>query len=180
MIDHFSIQIKRMKEQKTSNILEAVDHGIVSYGEGLRIQEDRVFLRLKDKMPDALLLLEHMPVFTLGVSACEKDLLWDAGECKRRGIDLKQTTRGGKITFHGPGQLVGYPIIKLKDGGREVVKYVSMLEDVLIAVLQEFGINGRRDKRNRGIWTGNDKIAAIGVKVSRSVTFHGFALNVNP
>mgnify|MGYP000592663641 CR=1 FL=1 len=167
-----------MKNKSANRRLEVLDLGMISYQEGMKFQEERILLRQQEKTPDTLLLLEHLPVFTLGVSASEKDILWDNEECRRKSVEVQKTTRGGKVTFHGPGQLVGYPIIKLVGGGREVVKYVSMLEEVIIDALKEFGIEGRRDKRNRGVWIGNDKIAAIGVKIAGGISFHGFALNV--
>lgn len=167
-----------MRNESDNKKLEVLDLGVVSYQEGMKFQEKRILLRRQDKVPDTLLLLEHLPVFTLGVSASEKDVLWDERERGKRGVAIQKTSRGGKVTFHGPGQLVGYPIIKLIGGSREIVKYVGMLEEMIIGVLKEFGINGNRDKRNRGVWVGNNKIAAIGVKISGGIAFHGFALNV--
>jgi len=168
-----------MKNNKNCKTIKIRDLGLISYEEGMRIQEECLLLRQKNDIPDTLLLLEHLPVYTLGVSATESDILWDSKKCENYGIKIVRTSRGGKVTFHGPGQLVGYPVVRLDGRNRSVVKYITMLEDVLIAVLHTFDIQGNRDKRNRGVWVGNDKIAAIGVRISRGVAFHGFALNVN-
>lgn len=126
---------------------------------------------------DVLLLLEHPPVITLGRSAERKNLLADKGCLESRGVELCETDRGGDITFHGPGQLVGYPILALRPGERDVRKYMWKLEETLIRLLNTYGIQSSRDKQYRGVWTKNGKIAAVGVHLSRWITRHGFALN---
>ena len=143
------------------------------------LQERLLADRIADRIGDTLLLLEHRPVFTLGRSSGAANVLWSDAELNRRGIGRVQTTRGGDVTYHGPGQLVGYPILHLGQAGWKLLEYVGYLEEMLIRVLAGYGIASGRDTRNRGVWVGNEKIAAIGIRVSRQVTMHGFALNVN-
>src|SRR5205085_8841048 len=138
-----------------------------------------VELRQEDAIPDQLLLLEHPPVITLGRGGDVRNLLAPAATLDAQRVRFFETTRGGDITYHGPGQLVGYPIIHLGEGNRDVRKYVTKLEEVLIRTVAEYGITASRQEGNRGIWVGNNKIAAIGVHIARWVTSHGFALNVN-
>jgi len=130
---------------------------------------------------EALLLLEHEPVYTLGRNAAEKDILWSPERLREVSIDVHESDRGGKVTYHGPGQLVGYPILNLAPDRKDVKRYVGDLEEVLIRTLADFGIRGERSTRKdrvTSVWVGNDKIAAIGVHIARWVTTHGFALNV--
>lgn len=150
----------------------------VEYAEAVALQESLHAARVADRIPDTLLLLEHAPVYTMGRSARNAHVLWDEAERRRRGIALEISSRGGDVTYHGPGQLVGYPILKLAGGGREVLAYVERLETVLIRTVADFGIEAVRSRRNRGIWVGNAKLAALGVRIARGVTQHGFALNV--
>lgn len=145
----------------------------------LAYQEDLLRRRLATRISDTLLLLEHRAVITEGRSANRAHVLWAADELARRGITRYSASRGGDVTYHGPGQLVGYPIVHLGEAGLKLLDYISGLEEVLIRVLAIHGIAGRRDTRNRGVWLGNSKIAAIGIRVSRQVAMHGFALNVN-
>lgn len=128
----------------------------------------------------ALLLLEHEPVITLGRSARESHLRVTPGELARRGIELHRTNRGGDITWHGPGQVVGYPILRLPETGRDVHRFLRSLEGVIIAALARFGIRGHRVPGYTGVWVDNAKIAAIGVAFRRWTSHHGFALNVAP
>lgn len=150
----------------------------MDYAEAFRFQEARVAARRSNGVPDALVLVEHDPVFTLGQGASEADIRWTVSEQARRQVQVVRTTRGGKVTFHGPGQVVGYPILRLGREAREAVRYVGRLEQVLIATLADFGLTAVADSRNRGVWIGNEKIAALGVKISGGVSLHGFALNV--
>lgn len=152
---------------------------LVTYENGMRLQEKLVELRQRDEIADQLLLLEHPPVITLGRSGDEGNLLASPELLRREGVRFFETTRGGDITYHGPGQIVGYPILHLGDGNRDVRKYVTNLEEVLIRTVAEYGITATRVEGKRGIWVGNDKIAAIGVRIARWVTSHGWALNVN-
>lgn len=152
---------------------------LVTYENGLRLQQKLVELRQAETIPDQLLLLEHPPVITLGRGGDVRNLLAPAATLASERVRFYETTRGGDITYHGPGQLVGYPIIHLGEGKRDVRKYVTNLEEVLIRTVAEFGITAERAEGKRGIWVGSQKIAAIGVRIARWVTSHGFALNVN-
>ena len=130
---------------------------------------------------ETLFLLEHEPVYTLGRNASPQDILWTRETRRAAGIEVFETNRGGKVTYHGPGQLVGYPILDLSPDRKDVKRYVTDLEEVLIRALSEFGITASRsDRKDRvtSVWVGNDKIAAIGVHIARWITTHGFALNV--
>ena len=131
-------------------------------------------------LPGVLLLLEHPHIFTLGRRGRPDDILADAEELKALGAAVRRTDRGGEVTYHGPGQLVGYPILDLRKLAAGPLDYVRRLERVLIATLADFGIRGESEDRPTGVWVGRAKIAAIGVKISRGVTTHGFALNVDP
>lgn len=136
--------------------------------------------RLAGKAGDTLVFTEHEPVYTLGLRAgAAAHLLWDDAERARRGIGLEQTGRGGDITYHGPGQIVGYPIVSLAQS-RDLHAYLRFLEQVVIDALAELGLAGTRRDGLTGIWIGPRKIAAIGVAARRWVTYHGFALNLDP
>ena len=129
--------------------------------------------------PDTLLLLEHPHTYTLGRRGREDDILIEQSELDRLGIEVHHTDRGGEVTYHGPGQIVGYPIIDLRRWRGGPLKYVRALEQVIIEALAEFGIVGAAEGHPTGVWVEDRKIAAIGVKVGRRVTTHGFALNVS-
>jgi lipoyl(octanoyl) transferase len=154
--------------------------GTVEYGEALQLQRDLVERRQRDEVPDHLLLLQHPHVITLGVRAADARAHIIAGpdELERRGVTVHETGRGGDVTYHGPGQLVGYPIFALEQGRRDLHRYVRDIEEALIRALADFGIPGGRVSGLTGVWVGDAKVAAIGVRVSRWVTSHGFALNV--
>ena len=152
---------------------------LVTYENGMHLQQKLVSLRQSDAIPDQLLLLEHPPVITLGRGGDTANLLASPEALRANGVRFFETTRGGDITYHGPGQVVGYPILHLGEGSRDVRKYVTKLEEVLIRTVAEYGITAARAEGKRGIWVGNNKIAAIGVRIARWVTSHGFALNVN-
>ncbi len=131
-------------------------------------------------IPDTLLLLEHPHVITLGSSTDEKNVLISPEERQARGIEIFPAGRGGDVTYHGPGQLVGYPILDLKPDRCDLHQYLRDIEDVLIRVLEDFGLTGRRVDGLTGVWVDDEKLAAIGVRVSSGwITSHGFALNVN-
>ena len=151
---------------------------LVTYENGLRLQQKLVEMRQQEAIPDQLLLLEHPPVITLGRGGDVRNLIAPVATLQSEGVRFYETTRGGDITYHGPGQLVGYPIIHLGEGNRDVRKYVTKLEEVLIRTVAHYGLTAERADGKRGIWIGNDKIAAIGVRIARWVTSHGFALNV--
>jgi lipoyl(octanoyl) transferase len=152
--------------------------GLVDYAEGLSLQQ-RAVERCGSQGAEELILLEHPNVFTLGTAADASHILPTRQELIDRSIEVHQTGRGGDVTYHGPGQLVGYPVINLKPDRCDVHRYVRDLEEVLIRTLGDFDIAGARIAGLTGVWVGNEKIAAIGVRIARWVTSHGFALNVN-
>ncbi len=149
------------------------------YADTWRLQQEIFEARAAGQIPDVLLLTEHEHVFTLGKTADRNHLLAGEQELSRRNIDLFDVDRGGDLTYHGPGQLVGYPIIGLDDHYHDTHRYLRELEEVLIQTIGMFGLAGTRHPEYTGVWVGGEKIAAIGVKVSRWTTMHGFALNVN-
>lgn len=153
--------------------------GRVPYSAALDLQMRICRLRGRGLGKDVLLLLEHPPVITLGRNARRDNLLVDESILEARGIELWKVDRGGDITYHGPGQLVGYPILSLGNGERDVHAYMRQLEESLIRLLAGYGIEAGRDPKYTGVWTQEGKIAAMGVHLSRWVTRHGFALNVN-
>ena len=154
--------------------------GRLGYDAALRLQIEAA-ARVAGGGPEELLLLEHEPVFTLGRNASSADILLTPERCRELGIAVREANRGGKVTYHGPGQLVGYPILDLSPDRRDVKRYVTDLEEVLIRALADHGVKAGRStlpERVTSVWVGNDKIAAIGVHLSRWITTHGFALNV--
>ena len=188
-----------------SNVISVVQLGVLDYSEGLRLQRKLVELRKAGQIGDVLLLLEHAPVITLGRNAKAANVLASTEVLAARGVEVFECDRGGDVTFHGPGQLVGYPIFDLRGFSRQpsaishqelttesfpswrktlgAVDYVRRLEEALIRNCGDFGIATKRVAGLTGVWTEAEptaKIAAIGVHISRSVTSHGFALNVNP
>ncbi|MCK6530652.1 lipoyl(octanoyl) transferase LipB [Myxococcota bacterium] len=153
--------------------------GRVGYREAFRLQKALVAARTRGEVPDQLLLLEHDPVVTFHETGRGREhLLADPDTLAARGVAVELTDRGGDITFHGPGQLVGYPILQLREDERDLHRYLRDLEEVLIRTAASFGIAAARVPGLTGIWVGDAKLAAIGVKASRWVTHHGFALNV--
>src|SRR3954463_15515935 len=166
-------------------LLQVLQLGTVDYSTALQLQETLVELRKHERIADTLLLLEHPPVITLGRNAKEKNIIASPELLAKQGVEVFETKRGGDVTFHGPGQLVGYPICDLRGFSPKVgaVEFVRRLEEVLIRVCAEFGIDAQRVPGLTGVWTNSadgiqKKIAAIGVHISRGVTSHGFALNV--
>ena len=152
--------------------------GLVPYAEAWELQRDLVRLRKADEIPDTLVLVEHPPVYTVGRAARDASNLGAGEEYLRAlGAQVFWSDRGGDATFHGPGQIVGYPILRLED--RDTHGYLRRLEEVLIRVLEDYGLEGWRHPEYTGVWVGERKIAAIGVKFSSGwITSHGFALNV--
>jgi lipoyl(octanoyl) transferase len=152
--------------------------GTVEYGEALALQERLCTARQRDEIPDVLLTLQHWPVYTRGRRAEPGELPMGEEWYRAQGIDIYGTDRGGKVTYHGPGQLVGYPIVRVDD----VVAYVRLLEQAIVAALTEEGIDARARPQDgpdyTGVWVGDRKIASIGVHLARGVTTHGFAVNV--
>ena len=154
--------------------------GRVRYSEGLRIQDEAARAAAAGG-GETLLLLEHEPVFTIGRNPTSPDILMPAERRRELSIDVHETDRGGKVTYHGPGQLVGYPILNLDPDRRDVKAYVHDLEEVLIRTLADLGVASERSTRKdrvTSVWVENDKIAAIGVHIARWITTHGFALNL--
>jgi lipoyl(octanoyl) transferase len=161
--------------------LEVRRIGSVPYGEALALQRALVEERKAGRVGDLLLLVEHPHVITLGVrgDGGRSHILATPAVLASRGVEVHETGRGGDITYHGPGQVVGYPIVDLKPDRCDVHKYVRDLEEVLIRTAADFGVNGQRIEGCTGVWVGNEKLAAIGVRISRWVTSHGFAVNVD-
>lgn len=157
---------------------ELHDLGRLDYGAALELQRERVEKRKLGLIPDQFLIVEHPHVITLGRSGRRGNLLAGEEVLRRAGIAFFPTDRGGDITYHGPGQVVGYPILDLREWKRDVVGYVRALEQVLIDALAEFGLQAGRVPGRTGVWIDGGKIAAIGVHISRWITSHGFALNV--
>jgi lipoyl(octanoyl) transferase len=153
--------------------------GRTGYGAALELQQQLVAERKQGLIPDQLLLLEHPHVITLGRNGHMENLLASSDILDRSGISFYPTDRGGDVTYHGPGQLVGYPILDLRDWKRDVGAYVRALEQTVIDTLADFGIEAGRIPKLTGVWVGGGKIAAIGVHLSRWVTSHGFALNIS-
>jgi lipoyl(octanoyl) transferase len=153
--------------------------GRVDYAEALQFQRERVAQRKADAIPDTLLLLEHPHVYTLGRNAKREHLLIPNRQLAQLGAQLFETDRGGDITYHGPGQLVGYPIFDLAKHRRDIAWFMRSLEEVFIGVASDFGIEAARLAGAPGVWVGNDKLVAMGVHISRWVTSHGFAFNVS-
>ena len=152
--------------------------GLVRYADAVELQRTLVAERQRGVIADQLLLLEHPPVITRGVRAGADNVLASPAVLRRRGVEVHDAPRGGDVTYHGPGQLVGYPIVLLKPDRCDVHRYVRDLEEVLIRVAAGFDVRATRIPGLTGVWVGNDKLAAIGVRLSRWVTSHGFALNV--
>jgi lipoyl(octanoyl) transferase len=152
--------------------------GSLSYRSALALQEELLERRLQEA-EDILILLQHPPVITLGRGAKEKNLLLPAAELARCGIDLERVGRGGDVTYHGPGQLVGYTIVDLEPLGRDLHRFLRLLEETLIDTLAAFGLAGKRIAGRTGVWVAGEKVASIGVGVRRWVSWHGFALNVS-
>jgi lipoate-protein ligase B len=162
-----------------SRTLSIADLGTIPYGDALSLQRRLADDRLAGRQgSDLLLLLEHPPVVTLGRGTRETSLPLDPESLRRRGIEVFEVERGGDVTYHGPGQLVGYPIFDLREHREDLHWYLRQLEEALIASLAGFGIIGERNTGYTGVWTGGRKIASIGVHAKQWVTWHGFALNV--
>ncbi len=156
-----------------------IDAGIIDYQEAWDLQKKLLELRYQNKIADILLLLEHPNTYTLGKVADKNNLLSDQDFLKENKITVYEIDRGGDITFHGPGQIVGYPIINLLNWKRDTHEYLRGLEEVIIRTCDEFGLKSQRNPKYTGVWIDDRKIAAIGIKISRWITMHGFAFNIN-
>jgi lipoyl(octanoyl) transferase len=168
-----------------ANLCGVADWGVQPYARVVSWMKELAAARKRGDVPDLLLLGEHPPVITLGRNADPANLRFSAEELSRRGVELHPTDRGGDVTYHGPGQLVGYPILDLAGHRKDVVWYVRSLEEVLIRAAHTFGLEATRRQSPAGkrpfytgVWVGEEKLAAIGVHISRWVTSHGFAFNV--
>lgn len=153
--------------------------GRVGYRQAWALQRRLVTARSERRVPDTLLLLSHPPVITMGRGGQPQHLVGSPGELRARGIEFVETDRGGDVTFHGPGQVVGYAIVDLAQRGRDLHRYLRDLEEVIVRALREFGIDAGRVAGLTGVWVAEAKVAAIGVRASRWITHHGFALNVD-
>lgn len=153
--------------------------GLMDYDEALDLQRKLWSLRKDNKISDVLLLLEHPPVFTIGRMGREDEILLSEAELKKRGIKVYKIERGGRVTYHGPGQLIGYPIFNLKEIKCSPIKFLRSLEETIILTLSEYGIKAHRINGKTGVWVKESKIASIGIYVSNWITLHGFAINVN-
>ena len=162
-----------------SEVTYGVDLGRMEYLAALELQHRAVAARQEGRVPDLLLLVEHDPVITLGRRGDARHVLAAPEALEQAGIALHTVERGGDVTYHGPGQLVGYPIAKLAEHGLGAADYMHRLEDLLLAVVADFGLAGRRRDGIIGVWLGPDKVAALGARIERGVSYHGFALNVN-
>ena len=161
-----------------SGLLEVRRLGVLPFREAERLQQELVVKRQQGRVPDLLLMLEHPRVITLGVSADVGNILASKESLLDQGIKVHQTRRGGDVTYHGPGQLIGYPILSLKPDRCDLHRYVRDLEEVIIRTVNEFGVTATRIPELTGVWVGEKKLAAVGVRISRWVTSHGFALNI--
>ena len=155
------------------------DLGKIDYQAAWELQRELFDKRYKNVLPDILLLLEHNHTYTLGKTADKNNLICSKNYLEENKISVYDIDRGGDITYHGPGQIVGYPIISLENWKKDTHKYLRAIEEVIIRTCSEFGINSSRNEKYTGVWVEEKKIAAIGIKVSRWITMHGFAFNVN-
>jgi lipoyl(octanoyl) transferase len=152
----------------------------IDYLEAWELQRRLVIQRAECRIPDMLLLLEHAPVYTAGRRSMPEHVLLNAGGLQALGVPLVETDRGGQVTYHGPGQLIGYPILSLAERVMGPREYVRMLERVLVETVASFELSASTQEGLTGVWIADAKVAAIGVKISRGITLHGFALNVDP
>jgi len=159
--------------------LYILDLGRMGYRKAWDLQKAIHQKRVDDKIPDTLILVEHDPVVTMGKSGKEKNLLIPLQMLKDKGVDFFNIERGGDVTYHGPGQLVGYPIFNIRKGLAGIKPFISRIEDAIVLTLKDFGIPAQKKEKLIGVWTETGKICSIGVAVQRWVSFHGFALNVN-
>jgi lipoyl(octanoyl) transferase len=163
----------------SQRILNYCDLNNIDYQEAWDLQKEILEMRVDEKINDILFLLEHPHTYTLGKVADKRNLIGSVDYLMQNKISVFDIDRGGDITYHGPGQIVGYPIIDLKKWKQDTHRYLRSLEEVIIKTCSEYGLKGVRDSKYTGVWIGDKKIAAIGIKVSRWVTMHGFAFNIN-
>jgi len=154
--------------------------GLIEYSKAYQLQTELVRRRLDSDVPNTLLLLEHPPTITIGRFGKPENILASRTQLEEEGVSLVFTDRGGDVTYHGPGQIIGYPVIDLHKSRITIRRYIYKLEEVIINTLRELSLTAYRDATHRGVWIKNEEIAAIGLRISRGITMHGFALNVNP
>ena len=154
-----------------------VDLGVIDYKKAWDLQRDLWSRRVRGELPDLLLFLEHPHVITLGRRGNRSYLIASQEVLDVMAISIYHVERGGDVTYHGPGQLVVYPILNLKEYGYRVIRYIDQLEEVILRTLKDFGMEGKRDSLNRGVWVNGEKIASLGVTIKRWVSFHGLAVN---
>ncbi|MGQ9646123.1 MAG: lipoyl(octanoyl) transferase LipB [Thermodesulfobacteriota bacterium] len=154
-----------------------IDLGLIDYKRAWDLQHDLWSRRIRGECPDLLIFLEHPHVITLGRRGNRNYLMAPQQVLDSMGIAVYHVERGGDVTYHGPGQLVGYPILDLKGYGYRLIRYIDQLEEVILRTLKDFGVEGKKDSLNRGVWVNDEKIASIGVTIKQWVSFHGFALN---
>lgn len=160
-------------------MIELLDLGLTPYQQAWELQKEILEKRINDEIADTLILVEHHPVFTLGKNRDWNNLLFPMETLKNKGFSFFKIERGGDITYHGPGQLVGYPIFKIKNSLAGVKDFVRRIEEAIILALKDYGIEAYRHSQYTGVFTDKGKIASIGIALKRWVSFHGFALNVN-
>ncbi len=157
--------------------INVIDAGHLSYGEALKLQLETQHKRIENQIEDTIIFVEHPPVITTGRRDQSHNIFVDPGDV---GAELVKTSRGGEVTYHGPGQIVGYIIINIETYGKGIKSFVNDLEEVFIQLLEKkYSIISNRDKQHRGVWIENAKISAIGLAINKKVTMHGFAFNVN-
>jgi len=159
-------------------ICRTIDLGVIDYDTAFAMQKEHVGRRYREQGDDVLIFVEHPHVITVGRNATGRAIVADQRAIEARGAKVVTTDRGGDVTYHGPGQLVGYPILRLEAARRDIRQYVHDLEQVLIDTMADFGLGGERHPVHRGVWISDRKIASLGIRISRWVTSHGFALNV--
>ncbi|MFW5961578.1 MAG: lipoyl(octanoyl) transferase LipB [bacterium] len=160
--------------------LDVIKYGIINFEEAYKLQLELLEKRYQNKINDTLLLVEHPPVLTIGASGTRDNIVAADEVLAKAGIEVFETNRGGDITYHGPGQIVGYPILNLKEHKQDLHWLLSAYEEVFIRLLEKYNIQARRIKGLTGVWVDNKKITAIGVGVKHWITYHGFAFNINP
>ncbi len=160
--------------------LDIINLGSLNYKKAFELQLELLDKRLNNEINDSLVLVEHPPVLTIGTSGTKDNILVSEDFLNKMGVEVYQTNRGGDITYHGPGQLVGYPILNLKNHKQDLHWLLRSYEEIFIRLLQDYGVKAERIKGLTGVWVGKEKIAAIGVAVRHWITYHGFAFNINP
>jgi lipoate-protein ligase B len=169
-----------MNAIKVNRKCDVFSLGLIEYQKAWDLQKELVGKRSKREINDTLLLVEHSHIFTIGRSGSRNNILVSDKRLQEKNVSVCEVDRGGDITYHGPGQIVGYPILDLNEHGRDVHLMLRNLEEVIIRFLSDYGVEAGRIPEYTGVWVGQEKIAAIGIGVRRWITFHGFCLNVNP